>query len=401
MKKVSKLFLSLTLIFTMITPLTVKGITLGEYESKLASYKKQAQDNKNAINNTQFNIDKANKEIENLKSELIQLGNEIGKLNEEIENYNEKIKNKMLESQQILEHLQLASNNNVYIEYIFKASSVSDLMYRTMVIKELIEYNNNSIDDMKKIISGNKNREVEIDKRKQEINNKQDQLSGKITSLGEQKDALNAAGVTVAEQIKIYDELVTSYKKLGCKSSDVIGVDCAVSGDAGVFRRPTQTGYITQEAYYTKNYTHRGLDIGSYRKKSEKIYPIANGTIVAKYKDYYGALVIAVEHYSSVKNSWYTSVYAHLDSYAPGLYVGKKVTSDQYLGYMGETGYSFGVHLHLEVFPCRMYNFGDKNCSNWNNYVSFGTNLLRKGNYKGPRSVITFPTGTYRSWTSR
>ena len=69
MKKVSKLFLSLTLIFIMITPLTVKGITLGEYESKLASYKKQAQDNKNAINNTQFNIDKANKEIENLKSE--------------------------------------------------------------------------------------------------------------------------------------------------------------------------------------------------------------------------------------------------------------------------------------------------------------------------------------------
>lgn len=57
----------------------------------------------------------------------------------------------MLESQQILEHLQLASNNNVYIEYIFKASSVSDLMYRTMVIKELIEYNNNSIDDMKKL----------------------------------------------------------------------------------------------------------------------------------------------------------------------------------------------------------------------------------------------------------
>lgn len=70
MKKVSKLFLSLTLIFIMITPLTVKGITLGEYESKLASYKKQAQDNKNAINNTQFNIDKANKEIENLKVNL-------------------------------------------------------------------------------------------------------------------------------------------------------------------------------------------------------------------------------------------------------------------------------------------------------------------------------------------
>ena len=31
------------------------------------------------------------------------------------------------------------------------------------------------------------------------------------------------------------------------------------------------------------------------------------------------------------------------------------VDTNTILGYMGNTGYSFGVHLHLEVYPCRIY----------------------------------------------
>lgn len=399
-KKFCYVILILNVFLSVISPVNVDAatITLGEYEAKLAKYKQEYANNKNAINKTESEISSANKEIENLKKEVIALSDEIDELKNEIDDYNQKIKDKLAQSKQIVEYMQLSSGENAYLEYVFNAESTTELIYRAAVVKELVDYNNRAIAEMEQLISDNENRQVEIDKRQDQIAKKEEQLGSKIVSLGEQKETLLEGGVSVAQEIENYQKLVDSYKKLGCKSSDRIGVDCAVSGDAGIFRRPTKTGYITQEAYYGTSYTHRGLDIGSYNKTKEKIYPIGNGTVIAKYYDYYGALVVAIEHYSAVKKQWYTSFYAHLDSFAPNLYVGKSVTSDQYIGYMGNTGYSFGVHLHFELVPCRLYV--DKNCSKWNSYVNYTTNLLKNG-YKGPRSLINFPSGLYNSWSSR
>ena len=189
-------------------------------------------------------------------------------------------------------------------------------------------------------------------------------------------------------------------KKLGCKTNDVIGVDCAVEGGTGVFRRPTQTGYITQEAYYKNSGKfHRAVDIGSKNGRREKIYPIADGIITRIYKDNYHALCMAIEHYNINDKKYYTSLYVHMSSYAPGLEEGQKISSNQYIGYMGDTGYAFGIHLHLEVFPCRLYNPADKNCSLWKYYNPFEQSLLRQG--YTPRNLINFPKGLYNSWNSR
>ena len=65
-----------------------------------------------------------------------------------------------------------------------------------------------------------------------------------------------------------------------------------------------------------------------------------------------------------------------MSKYAPGLYVGKNVTTSDYLGYIGATGYAYGPHLHLEISPCRLYNQYDSNCSSWNKYVSFMNKLI-------------------------
>lgn len=104
-----------------------------------------------------------------------------------------------------------------------------------------------------------------------------------------------------------------------------------------------------------------------------------------------------MEHHITSTDQWYTSLYAHMSSYAPNLYVGKYLTSDQYLGYMGTTGHSTGVHLHFELIPCR-YLSGS--CYSWNAYYNYAINQFKKG-YKGPRGLITFPKGLYNSWNSR
>lgn len=398
-KKILVCILIVSFVFTFI-PKEVNAITLGEYENKVAMYKKEAAENQAAINKTQSEINSTNGEISNLKNEMVKLSNEVSKLNAEIENYNLKIQDKLIESKQILEYMQLSEGKNIYLEYIFDADSVSDVIYRNAVIEELISYNEKTIEEMEKIISDNEKRQKEIDKRKEEITNMQGKLSTKVVSLGEKKASLESGGVTVDKQIEIYEGIVASYKKLGCKSHHVIGVDCAVSNSLTGFRRPTKTGYVTQEAYYSKSYTHRGIDVGSSKGRGEKIYPIAEGVIYKIYRDGYGALCVLIHHYDAKSNTYYSSLYVHMSSYSPNIWEGKKISSDEYIGYMGDTGKAYGVHLHLEVFPCRLYNWDDYRCATWNSYVSFAENKLKNG-YKGPRAVVNFPSGLRNSWSTR
>lgn len=371
--------------------------TLGDYEAKLQKYKNEVASKKNAINKNQQEIKEIEQEIEDTKQEMLDLKDEIVNLQKEVDEYNNSIKDKVKQSQQLMEYLQLSSGENAYLEYVFNADSTTDLIYRMAIVQQLVDYNNKTINELKGMIDGNNSRETEIDKRKNTLNTLEKTLISKKNSLGEDISELSVGAVSASKEVKNYQELVDAYKKMGCKSSDRIGIDCAVNGDAGIFRRPTKVGYVSGEAGYRWGSIHRGLDIGSPNGKKEKIYPIANGTIVKKYIDDYGALVIAMEHYSAVKNQYYISYYGHMNSFAPGMKVGKYVTSDQYIGYMGETGLAYGIHLHLEVFPCR---YSDDNCYYWNNYLAYSKKLFDNG-YKGPRSVISFPKGLYNYWYSR
>ena len=66
---------------------------------------------------------------------------------------------------------------------------------------------------------------------------------------------------------------------------------------------------------------------------------------------------------------------------------------------MGDTGYAFGVHLHLELWPCRLYV--DNNCRSWDKYTSYVKQLYDSGKSKGAETYIGFPSKTYQYWYSR
>ena len=162
--------------------------TLGYYEEQLAKAKKEMEENKNAINKTQNEIAYSKNQIEKLKQETIDLIDEVKKLNEEIDEYNNKVKDKLLESKQLLEYMQLSDGKNVYLEYVFKADSVTDLINRNYLVKEIVEYNEKTIDSLKKMIEDNKKREEEIEVRKAQITKKEDELETSIEELGERKE---------------------------------------------------------------------------------------------------------------------------------------------------------------------------------------------------------------------
>lgn len=101
--------------------------------------------------------------------------------------------------------------------------------------------------------------------------------------------------------------------------------------------------WMSQGGYRHSYYGHTGLDIaGSY---GTPIYAAGSGTIIFAgwNRNGFGNLV-KIRH-DDGKETWY----GHMSAISSTIYVGKRVTMGECIGYMGSTGNSSGNHLHFEV----------------------------------------------------
>ena len=104
-----------------------------------------------------------------------------------------------------------------------------------------------------------------------------------------------------------------------------------------------------------------------------------------------------------VENPWHlptetgiVSQYPHYSRYAEGIYIGKEVTYNDPIGYMGSTGYSTGVHLHLVVADCALFDNNDNNCKDLNSFFNFINRRVTEGYYGlGTHIVVE------GAWTNR
>ena len=118
---------------------------------------------------------------------------------------------------------------------------------------------------------------------------------------------------------------------------------------------PCDSGWISQG--YKSN--HKAIDIGYLTKYGDKLPVKAwkSGTVVdageivetINGKKYYPTNVV-IEH-PDVDCVWITR-YWHLVKGSCKVKKGTKVTQGQVIGTRGNTGYSKGVHLHLEILKC-------------------------------------------------
>lgn len=91
-------------------------------------------------------------------------------------------------------------------------------------------------------------------------------------------------------------------------------------------------------------YNHTGIDIVGEGYTACHIKPIKAGKVIEKgyQANGYGNFVV-IDH-----ENGYLSRYAHMADPA-GVEVGEYVDENKLIGYMGDTGYAFGIHLHFEL----------------------------------------------------
>lgn len=96
--------------------------------------------------------------------------------------------------------------------------------------------------------------------------------------------------------------------------------------------------------------SHGGTDISNGRSLGEPIVAAASGTVIKVQKLHYSyGNFCMIDHGLDAKGRRIVTLYAHM-RYVPSVTVGQKVVGGQtQIGVIGNTGNSFGAHLHFEV----------------------------------------------------
>lgn len=98
--------------------------------------------------------------------------------------------------------------------------------------------------------------------------------------------------------------------------------------------------------------THKGIDIVKYKSKLDYIVAHTEGEVVEVVKNCNKTYKIGGSYGNYVRikhpNGYYT-LYAHMAYGTVKVNKGQKVKKGQILGYMGNTGHSYGAHVHFEV----------------------------------------------------
>ncbi|MGN1110241.1 MAG: peptidoglycan DD-metalloendopeptidase family protein [Oscillospiraceae bacterium] len=183
-----------------------------------------------------------------------------------------------------------------------------------------------------------------------------DQLIRRAGSMGERSVVANVSyinGVEVNRHVisrTVTKEPVTRIVSVGTKPRTSNSAPAQIV-EAGNYLWPVGGNggkisclpYMAQGGYQHAYYGHKGLDIaGSY---GTPIYAAGSGTITFAgwNSGGYGNLVI-IRHDDGKE-----TYYGHMSTISSAVYVGKRVTMGECIGYMGSTGNSTGNHLHFEV----------------------------------------------------
>lgn len=165
-------------------------------------------------------------------------------------------------------------------------------------------------------------------------------------------------GTIVSSETKSTEVIYEAQNKIIVKGTKVVsGVGVNIGG---IWHWPTEKPYTITSRWGWRNLGgkssfHGGTDIAG--KYKSKIYAANNGvveTVQINHKT--NGNYVVINH----NNGWYTT-YGHMASLA--VKEGDIVEMGQVIGYMGETGYATGVHLHFGLWKGKPFSCSETKCS--------------------------------------
>lgn len=244
-----------------------------------------------------------------------------------------------------------------YIDLLLNADSLSDFVDRVETIREITEFDQGIINEMKTLKKGvedSKNEVLAYRNEQQEardlVKSKQNEANAK---LAEKQSYVKSLEKDIAKYDQLYeaarreeDSLKRSIASSSSRGTVNSGQNRIIySGGVFCWPAPSYTyisspfGYRIHPVYGTKKY-HSGLDLAA--PGGSPILAAANGTVkFSGWNGGYGYCVI-IDHGNGIQ-----TLYGHSSKLLVS--AGQSVTRGQTIALVGTTGTSTGNHLHFEV----------------------------------------------------
>ena len=343
-------------------------------ESEIEEAKERIDDIDNEKNDIMEEVNKLNDTISQTESQIGDIKEKITELSETIET-----KQKDLEDKQRLLDERLTAvymdNGNTYLEAFF-SGGLFNFMSNYDMIKQIAEYDNNLINEIKKEKNELNNSKIALENSKIEMSVKQKQLGeqkkekiAKYEALNEEQKNMQAVVEEKQAELARINEYVRRATEQaangGYAGGDIIEGEAAAASIGGM-TWPTRVEHTVNSIYApngrsdTSGYVgtaHKGVDI--YAPEGTPIYAAKEGTVVyVNYSGYGGGwgLYVVIYHGDDENGKPIYTRYAHGSAIASGIEVGAPVTTSSIIMYAGNTGASEGAHLHFEVCIGDMYS---------------------------------------------
>ncbi len=367
--------------------------TLKKKKSELATLEKKETKLNQEIEKIDQKLSTATEKVAAKEKEVKQTKQEIQKLKKDIKIINERIEKRKAIFKDRIRSVQKSGGTINYLDVLLGARSFSDFVSRVGAVTTIVEAD-------KDMITEHENDLKLVEQKEAELNN---QLSGLEASLKEleslkkdlskqQKEKGKVLGHVTEEKEHAHDELgklenekdILANQKAAVKSEEARRQKeeaekakqavAPASNSGGSSNHVSDTpasssGFIKPAAgRFSSGFgrrsggQHYGLDIAA--KGTVSVVAAASGTVTnSSYSSSYGN-VIFITH--NMNGQTYQTVYAHLSTRSVS--TGQRVEQGQFLGYMGNTGQSYGQHLHFEIHK-GLWNGAKSNAVNPAQYI--------------------------------
>lgn len=367
-----------------------------EIESLEAEQKKIDEEIKQldeAVTKTSEKIRDKNDEIDKTRQQIENLKKDIKKLDKRIKKRNEILKERA-------RAMQTSGGSVDYIEVLLGSQDFSDLLNRVNAVstissadrdileaheedkkvkkekedkvKEDLSSLETSLKELETLKADQEKQAAEKDAFMAKLKESQQTAEDKSSKLENEDELLSEQEKAIQEQMKKQKEeaekQVSSVQPV--KSTSTSGGDTSTGGGetppvaSGTFTRPA-AGPVTSEFGIRSLGDHKGIDIGK-RGASVPIVAAADGQVFRSYYSSTYGNAIFITH--NVNGKVYTTVYAHMES--RNVRGNETVKKGQVIGYMGNTGRSYGAHLHFEMHE-GPWNLEKTNAVDPRKYINF------------------------------